>query len=195
MKSRFVDSALLLAIFSGLFFAVGHFVEIRRAKDYGIDLSLMPHLPAEAVVFLGARYAVLFLLILSIPVLIAIFLCQRWIEGQRSRGRMGSITALGTLAAVVVLLFVILFLPSSWYRFTRPDGEFSPVTLVLKDGSTMSGLRFFSQKEGPIVFKKPNSGGFLCLRADDIRSLELGRKDVDPPERPSPGLTPPPPPR
>ncbi len=195
MKSRFVDSALLLAIFSGLFFAVGHFVEIRRARDYGIDLSLMPHLPAEAVVFLGARYAVLFLLILSIPVLIATFFCSPWIESQRSRGRMGTITALGSLSAVVLLLFVILFLPSSWYRFTRPDGEFSPVTLVMKDGSTRGDLRFFSQREGLIVFKKPNSGGFLCLRTDDIRSLELGRKDVDPQERPGPGLTAPPPPR
>jgi hypothetical protein len=221
MKLRLIDSALILAILGGIFFAVGHVVEIRRAKDYGIDLGLMPVLPPEAVIFRGFLYTSFFLLVPAFFVVSGAIVkaslmtiarrFDRPKQGTTATPQLGDPTPssqhprwLGSVeskVAVAILVFIlamfdiILYMPiPPFLSLTRGDEDFCPVKVLrLKNGTTMDDLRFFSQRDGLIVFKKPSPGGFVCLHLDEIASLELGTKTVNPlaPAHAVPGLTPP----
>ena len=193
MKSKLLDSAVILAFLTGAFFAVGHLVEIRRANDMGIDVSLMPTLPPESVILIGALNAFIILGGLLIPAGLMVAATWGFWQSPSGRGRLWYgrrsnvvkdtvLPVVGLLAVTILVIDMILFLrlPDRLNPWSRREGELSPVErIILKEPDPavqVPGLRLLANKEGWVVLKRPGDGGFFCVRADEIRVLVLGKK-------------------
>jgi hypothetical protein len=74
---RLLDSALLIAILSGICYVLGFIAQVRNAWQYGIPRPLLPDLQLEYTLTIGGPYLLLILIIFIIFYLFVIVF--RWL--------------------------------------------------------------------------------------------------------------------
>ena len=187
---RLVDSAFVLAILSACCYAVGRLVNLRDAGQLGIPSHLLPVIPPETTLLIGALH----LLVLTLAVLffyVFSLLLLKLVPAKivRSFG-LGLQTVfarhprlyplLGVIFVVSVLFITVFWLPLSYTSYYDDRHLPDVVVIGLKDNQLLkdkANLKYLGSSDDLFVLKRSRKKEFIVLRREDLTLMVLSRSN------------------
>lgn len=190
-----LDSALIVAMFSGVCYVMGHAAQLGAARRMGVPMYLMPHVGPETVIFIGATYLILLCAVGLLLYFVWILAGQRLgllksslgpvFSGLSSRAKQHPRTylLLACVAGATIIYSVPLVLPftprsaGGDRAFGRPVESFV-VTLKLKESDPdLAGrnLKYLWKDAGIFLLQDTGSGELVLIKEDELRLIVLTR--------------------
>jgi hypothetical protein len=187
LHDRLIDSALAVAAVTGVCYAIGYMVEIRRAQDLGLSLNLLPEKPIQSILVIGwLNLLICILIIMFIVAIVVACTWPLWKDGGVGRHyltRNVGAHPYSWSASIGMLIFISCIILTAHIPYIDPwrgnVQDFSTITdIQLKNGKQhldSSGWRFINSTHGWTIVRVGDKR-FRLIRSDDIEVIGLGPK-------------------
>jgi hypothetical protein len=179
-----VDSAIILAIFTGVAYAVGHTIDLRDAAELGIPESLLREATRETVLLVGGMYLLRVGLIALLVYAIGSYILSmptfnHWAGRVRERINVHPTFYLifASIAVPTDAVVSVYFTPfgKDWYYKDEHLADVTKVQVSIANHpvSGRTDLKLLSRRNGLIVLKVKDRKEFFVLKEGDVQVLQL----------------------
>jgi hypothetical protein len=183
-----LDSALVLALASAIFYAAGYLERLSDASFFRLPYSLMPKEDPEELIVNGFLLFLIICLVGSLIIALVILIYKLALKLMPDKMHEDTVVSLKKRFKqhkIFYTYLILLIVATLYWDFcAHPpvqhknymDGVLpSVLELQVKEPTklTPGDWRFFSMRDGWIVLKRANTSQFMMLKADNVLKLAL----------------------